>query len=56
MFVIEDREMTPWLLDHNADLNKQPRYRYLDLTPMSWAVESAPPANVEELLNLGADV
>ncbi|KND86383.1 putative ankyrin repeat protein [Tolypocladium ophioglossoides CBS 100239] len=52
-YAVADREMALWLLSHGADLNKQ---TYIDLTPMSYAIQFAPPDLVEELLNRGGDV
>lgn len=52
-FVVADREVALWLLDLGADLNKP---TYIDLTPMSYAVQSAPPDLVRELFNRGGDV
>ncbi|KAL2275471.1 hypothetical protein FJTKL_02041 [Diaporthe vaccinii] len=50
---VQDEEMTLWLVDHGADLNKQ---TYIDLTPMSYAVQFAPLALIEKLLDRGGDV
>ncbi|OIW30516.1 putative hspc200 [Coniochaeta ligniaria NRRL 30616] len=52
-YAIKDTEMTLWLLEHGADLNKS---TYIDLTPMSFAAEYAPPELLRELLNRGGDV
>lgn len=41
------------LIDHGADLNKQ---TFIDLTPMSYAIQNATPELIEELLDRGGDV
>lgn len=48
-----DPEITQWLLDHGADMNRRTG---IDLTPLSYAVELAPLSLVEELLGRGGDV
>lgn len=50
---IEDEEMTAWLLDHGADPNRQCA---IDLTPLSYAVESAPIPIISLMLNHGGDI
>jgi ankyrin repeat protein len=45
--------MTTWLLDHEADPNRQ---CLLDLTPLSLAVESAPISIINLMLSRGGDV
>lgn len=45
--------MTLWLLEHGADLNKS---TYIDLNPMSFTTELAPPKLLRDLLNRGRDV
>ena len=45
--------MLCWLLDHGADPNKRCQ---IDLTPFSMAVVTAPLANIQLLLERGADV
>lgn len=45
--------MTAWLLDHGADPNRQCA---IDLTPLSYAVESAPISIISLLLNHGGDI
>ncbi|RYP74966.1 hypothetical protein DL769_003901 [Monosporascus sp. CRB-8-3] len=52
-YAFEDDEMALWLLERGADLNRQ---TYIDLTPMSYAVEDASPSLIKELLNRGGDV
>lgn len=45
--------MTAWLLDHGADPNRRP---YIDLTPLSLAVESGPISVIQLMLRHGGDV
>lgn len=45
--------MALYLLDRGADLNKR---TYIDLTPMSYAIQFAPPDLIEELLDRDGDV
>ncbi|KAL1850487.1 hypothetical protein Daus18300_012901 [Diaporthe australafricana] len=52
-YAVGDEEMTLYLLDHGADLNKQ---TYINLTPMSYAVQVAPPELIKTLLDRGGDV
>lgn len=52
-YTTDNEEMTLWLVDHGADLNRQ---TYIDLTPMSYAVRIAPLGLVETLLDRGGDV
>ncbi|KAI3400052.1 hypothetical protein diail_4590 [Diaporthe ilicicola] len=53
LYAVENEEMTLRLLDHGADLNKR---TYIDLTPMSYAIQFASPELIEKLLNRGGDV
>ncbi|KAJ5702733.1 hypothetical protein N7488_010281 [Penicillium malachiteum] len=50
---IENEEITAFLLDHGADPNKDCG---IDLTPLSYAVQSAPISVINLMLNLGGDV
>lgn len=50
---IEDEEMTAWLLDHGADPNRQCA---IDLTPLSYAIESAPISIISLMFSRGGDV
>ncbi|KAJ6084466.1 Ankyrin repeat protein [Penicillium sp. IBT 16267x] len=52
-YAIADEEMTAWLLDHEADPNRQ---CVIDLTPLSLAVESAPISVIHLILSRGGDV
>ena len=45
--------MADWLLERGADMNK---HGYLDWTPMSFAVENAPPDFIQDLIGRGGDV
>ncbi|KAK9851474.1 hypothetical protein MYU51_009815 [Penicillium brevicompactum] len=49
---IEDEDMTAWLLDHGADPNQR---CFIDLTPLSYAVESAPISIISLLFSHGGD-
>ncbi|KAJ5718593.1 hypothetical protein N7488_004239, partial [Penicillium malachiteum] len=50
---LNDIEMIIWLLDHEADPNRQ---CYIDMTPFSYAVERAPLPIVELFIRRGGDV
>ncbi|KAJ5640912.1 hypothetical protein N7528_000537 [Penicillium herquei] len=50
---IENEEMTAFLLDHGADPNKECG---IDLTPLSYAVQSAPISVINLMLSRGGDV
>ncbi|EGX87821.1 ankyrin repeat protein [Cordyceps militaris CM01] len=50
---ITNRKLALWLLDRGADLNKS---TYVDMTPMSLAVQNASPDLVKTFLDLGGDV
>ncbi|RHZ55673.1 hypothetical protein CDV55_101647 [Aspergillus turcosus] len=52
-YAVEDEEMASWLLDHGADPNRQ---CVIDLTPFSFAVESAPVSVIHLILSRGGDV
>ncbi|GCB27394.1 ankyrin-2 [Aspergillus awamori] len=45
---IEDKEMTTWFLDHGADPNRR---TFIDLTPLSWAVERSPVSIIRLMLD-----
>ena len=53
VYAVADREMAFWLLERGADLNKSD---YLDITPLSIAVETAAPDLLQELLDHSGDV
>ncbi|OJJ65812.1 hypothetical protein ASPBRDRAFT_139367 [Aspergillus brasiliensis CBS 101740] len=50
---IEDEEMTAWFLDHGADPNKR---TFIDVTPLSWAVERAPVSTIRLMLDYCQDI
>lgn len=50
---ISDVEMTAWLLDHGSDPNQ---LCFIDLTPLSLAVESAPISVISLMFSHGGDV
>ncbi|KAJ5157095.1 Ankyrin repeat protein [Penicillium canariense] len=52
-YAIADEEMAAWLLDHGADSNRQ---CVIDLTPFSFAVQSAPISVIHLILKHGGDV
>ncbi|KAJ9221708.1 hypothetical protein DTO027B5_8911 [Paecilomyces variotii] len=52
-YAIADEDMVAWLLDHGADPNRQ---CVIDLTPFSFAVESAPISVIRLILSRGGDV
>ncbi|KNG89120.1 Ankyrin repeat protein [Aspergillus nomiae NRRL 13137] len=52
-YAISDEEMTAWLLDHGADPNRR---CFIDLTPLSLAVESAPISVIHFMLSRGGNV
>ncbi|CAG7937607.1 unnamed protein product [Penicillium salamii] len=52
-FAVTDEEMTAWLLDHGADPNRQ---CFIDLTPLSLAVESGPISVIHLILSRGGNV
>ncbi|KZF20702.1 ankyrin repeat protein [Xylona heveae TC161] len=52
-FIVEDWELTNWFLDHGADPNAACR---LDLTPMSFAIQTAPLRTIHLLFDRGGDI
>ncbi|KAJ5577909.1 ankyrin repeat protein [Penicillium hispanicum] len=52
-YTIEDEDMVTWLLNHGADPNRQ---CVIDLTPFSFAVESAPLSVIRLILSRRGDV
>ncbi|RHZ43194.1 ankyrin repeat domain-containing protein [Aspergillus thermomutatus] len=52
-YAIADEEMAAWLLDHGADPNRQ---CVIDLTPFSFAVESASISVIHLILSRGGNV
>lgn len=52
-YAIADKEIVAWLLDHEADPNRQ---CVIDLTPLSLTVESAPVSIIQLMLSRGGDV
>lgn len=52
-YAIEDEDMVTWLLNHGADPNRQ---YVINLTPFSFAVESAPISVIRLILSHGGDV
>lgn len=52
-YAIADKDMVTWLLNHGADPNRQ---CVIDLTPFSFAVESAPISVIHIFLSRGGDV
>lgn len=51
--VLHDRKLTEWFLSHGADPNAQ---CYLDITPLSYAVQSAPFDIIELLFENGGSI
>ncbi|GLA67358.1 ankyrin-2 [Aspergillus tubingensis] len=45
---IKNEEMVSWLLDHGAEPNKR---TFIDVTPLSWAVERAPISTIRLMLD-----
>ncbi|KAL7660517.1 hypothetical protein ACMYSQ_003392 [Aspergillus niger] len=50
---IEEEEMTTWFLDHGADPNRR---TFIDLTPLSWAVERSPVSVIRLMLHYCQDI
>ncbi|KAL7660518.1 hypothetical protein ACMYSQ_003392 [Aspergillus niger] len=53
IIAIEEEEMTTWFLDHGADPNRR---TFIDLTPLSWAVERSPVSVIRLMLHYCQDI